>query len=40
MENIKNHWENVFATKAEKEVSRLQPYPKTSLEFLNYSIFH
>lgn len=33
MEN-KNHWEKVFATKAEKEVSWFQAYPKTSMEFL------
>jgi SAM-dependent methyltransferase len=31
---IKNHWENVFETKAEDEVSWFQPYPKTSVEFL------
>ncbi|MEO7265084.1 MAG: class I SAM-dependent methyltransferase [Ferruginibacter sp.] len=30
----KQHWENVFATKAENEVSWFQPYPKTSVEFL------
>lgn len=29
----KEHWENVFATKAEIEVSWFQPYPKTSVEF-------
>lgn len=33
MEN-KEHWEKVFATKAENEVSWFQPYPKTSIEFL------
>ena len=33
-ENIKQHWENVFATKGETEVSWFQPYPKTSMEFL------
>ncbi|MGE0568977.1 MAG: trans-aconitate 2-methyltransferase [Bacteroidia bacterium] len=33
MEN-KNHWEKVFATKAENEVSWFQAYPKTSVEFL------
>lgn len=32
--NSKEHWEYVFATKAENEVSWFQPYPKTSLEFL------
>ena len=30
----KQHWENVFATKEEKKVSWFQPYPKTSMEFL------
>ena len=34
MENRKDHWENVFATKAENEVSWFQTYPKTSVEFL------
>lgn len=29
----KKHWENVFATKAENEVSWFQSYPKTSVEF-------
>ncbi|MBK6523334.1 MAG: methyltransferase [Sphingobacteriaceae bacterium] len=30
----KDHWENVFATKAENEVSWFQPIPKTSIAFL------
>ena len=34
MESKKEHWENVFATKAETEVSWFQTYPKTSVEFL------
>jgi cyclopropane fatty-acyl-phospholipid synthase-like methyltransferase len=34
METIKEHWEKVFATKAENEVSWFQPYPKTSVGFL------
>ena len=34
MYNNKQHWENVFATKTETEVSWFQPYPKTSMEFL------
>ncbi|MCW3126901.1 MAG: trans-aconitate 2-methyltransferase [Bacteroidetes bacterium] len=34
MNNIKNHWETVFATKTETEVSWFQAYPKTSVEFL------
>lgn len=29
----KEHWDNVFATKAEDEVSWFQEYPKTSVEF-------
>lgn len=33
METLKEHWETVFATKAENEVSWFQPYPKTSVEF-------
>lgn len=32
--SIKDHWEHVFATKTEEEVSWFQPYPKTSIEFL------
>ncbi len=28
------HWEKVFSTKAEDEVSWFQPYPKTSMEFV------
>jgi len=35
MENKKEHWENVFATKAETDVSWFQIYPKTSVDFLN-----
>lgn len=30
----KSHWENVFSTKTEKEVSWYQAYPKTSVEFI------
>ncbi len=37
MEN-KEHWEKVFATKTEKEVSWFQAYPKTSMEFV--TLFH
>ena len=32
--NTKQHWENVFTTKAPNEVSWFQTYPKTSMEFL------
>ena len=34
MENRKSHWENVFATKAENEVSWFQTYPETSAKLL------
>jgi len=34
MTTQKQHWENVFATKQETEVSWFQEYPKTSVEFL------
>jgi SAM-dependent methyltransferase len=34
MENRKQHWETVFTSKAPNEVSWFQPYPKTSIEFL------
>jgi len=34
MEYTKEHWENVFTTKQETEVSWFQPYPKTSIEFV------
>lgn len=34
MPTRKDHWEKVFATKAANEVSWFQPYPKTSVEFL------
>lgn len=33
MASTKEHWENVFAAKAENEVSWFQPYPKTSVDF-------
>ncbi|WP_295335055.1 trans-aconitate 2-methyltransferase [Flavobacterium sp.] len=32
--DIKAHWENVFSTKTEKEVSWYQEYPKTSVNFI------
>lgn len=32
--NHKEHWEKVFATKAQNEVSWFQPYPKTSVSFV------
>lgn len=33
MESKKQHWENVFLTKTEKEVSWYQPKPETSINF-------
>jgi SAM-dependent methyltransferase len=36
--SYKQHWENVFSTKNEDEVSWFQPYPKTSMEFVE--LFH
>jgi SAM-dependent methyltransferase len=32
--SYRQHWENVFTTKAEDEVSWFQPYPKTSMGFV------
>ncbi|MBX9890753.1 MAG: class I SAM-dependent methyltransferase [Chitinophagaceae bacterium] len=34
MVNNRNHWENIYSSKAETEVSWFQPYPKTSMGFL------
>lgn len=34
MENSKSHWENIYSTKTELEVSWFQEYPKTSMMFL------
>ena len=34
MSKSKEHWENVFATKIETDVSWFQEYPKTSIAFL------
>lgn len=36
--SYKEHWDDVFSTKAENEVSWFQPYPKTSMEFVE--LFH
>lgn len=30
----KSHWDNIYNSKAEDEVSWFQPYPKTSMEFV------
>lgn len=35
MSNIKNHWEKIYETKEESDFSWFQPYPKTSIEFIN-----
>lgn len=34
MNRIQQHWDKVYGTKAENEVSWFQPYPKTSMEFV------
>lgn len=34
VETEKEHWENIYRTKSEREVSWFQPYPKTSIEFI------
>ncbi|MEO6669916.1 MAG: class I SAM-dependent methyltransferase [Ferruginibacter sp.] len=34
MPELKDHWETVYTTKQETEVSWFQPYPKTSINFL------
>ena len=35
MNNNKQHWENIFTTKNQTDVSWFQEYPKTSMEFLD-----
>ena len=32
--SIQQHWDNLYNAKAEDEVSWFQPYPKTSMEFV------
>ena len=34
----KQYWDHIYSTKAENEVSWFQPYPKTSMDFLD--LFH
>lgn len=34
MTNNKSHWENVFSTKSQNEVSWTQDYPKTSIDYI------
>jgi SAM-dependent methyltransferase len=36
--NFSQHWNTIYSTKAEEEVSWFQPYPKTSMEFVE--LFH
>jgi 2-polyprenyl-3-methyl-5-hydroxy-6-metoxy-1,4-benzoquinol methylase len=36
--NFSQHWNSIYSTKAEDEVSWFQPYPKTSMEFVE--LFH
>ena len=36
--NDQQHWEKIYGTKDENEVSWFQPYPKTSMEFVE--LFH
>ena len=38
MDMLQQHWENVYSTKAENEVSWFQTYPATSMEFVD--LFH
>lgn len=33
-ESIQQHWDNIYGVKSENEVSWFQPYPKTSMEFV------
>ncbi len=35
MNQFKNHWEKIYETKEESDFSWFQPYPKTSIEFIN-----
>ena len=37
MDSVQQHWDNVYSTKAENEVSWFQPYPKTSMKFIELS---
>jgi len=34
MHSLKEHWEKIYSLKKENELSWFQPYPKTSIEFL------
>lgn len=35
MQNYKTHWENIYETKTESDLSWSQPYPHTSVDFIN-----
>lgn len=35
---MRQHWDNIYSTKAENEISWFQPYPTTSMEFVQ--LFH
>lgn len=35
MHSHKTHWENIYDTKAESDFSWFQPYPQTSVDFIN-----
>ncbi|MBY0433296.1 MAG: class I SAM-dependent methyltransferase [Cyclobacteriaceae bacterium] len=35
MHNLKTHWEKIYETKAESDFSWFQPYPQTSVDFIN-----
>lgn len=35
MNDHKTHWENIYETKAESDFSWFQPYPQTSVDFIN-----
>src|SRR6188508_308052 len=36
--SLQQHWDDVYKTRAENELSWFQPYPRTSMEFVN--LFH
>ena len=38
MQNNQDHWNHIYTTRAEDEVSWFQPYPKTSMAFVE--LFH
>ena len=38
MQNDQQHWNHIYSTKGEDELSWFQPYPKTSMEFVE--LFH